>query len=369
MAIRFLNRLFTVENRHLALIAFSLFLMNQLLELSFLFAFKYQYSNLCGWDCIWYTGIVTHGYDLSPHVFANFPKGDVANWAFFPLLPMTAFVIKSSIGIVSSAYAVVITSKIFFALSIFAFIKFGLAYYPRLNPWVLGSIASFNPYVIYANAGYTESAFLLFTCLFFYFFKNKQFLIAGIMGGILSAVRLAGIFALFAIIPSWIELFQKANAKSKIALLLMALLMPLGLSIFMVYLFWLCGDALAFIHIQKAWGRTIQWPWIVLYEGLTGSPLFIYWALISVLSLAIAVYFLFHRTVELGLFLAMSTLIPLSTGLLSMPRYIFWQAPFLLFLAITVSKKSYLWKIAIALSILGMSYLYYFWPTGSNWVI
>jgi len=366
----FLINFFSATNRQVLLTTFVLFFSNQLLEFILLLLFNFSYSMLCSWDCIWYSGIVSHSYDSAPHIFDNFPKGDVANWAFFPLLPISAWFLQQIIGITSSSYSVLITSKLFFALSIFSFIKFGLAYYPKLNPWILGFVVSLNPYVIYANSGYTESAFLFFSCLFFYFFKKEYFLLAGIVGGFLSAVRLAGIFAVFAIIPRTIAQFQKNSGDSKINLILMILLMPLGLSLFMTYLYWLCGDALAFMHIQKAWGREIQFPWIVLsYEVLSGNPHRLYWALLSVFSLAIACYFLWQKNWELGLFLALNTIIPITTSLASMPRYIFWQAPFLLFLGILLSQKSYYWMIAAPFFIVGIAYLYYFWPTGLNWVI
>jgi hypothetical protein len=51
-----------------------------------------------------------------------------------------------------------------------------------------------------------------------------------------------------------------ASAWKRTDLMLAVALVPVGISIFAVYLYLHSGDALAFVHIQRAWGRAFANP-------------------------------------------------------------------------------------------------------------
>lgn len=47
---------------------------------------------------------------------------------------------------------------------------------------------------------------------------------------------------------------------------------PLGLFAYMAYLHWQIGDALAFSHVQRAWGRATGSPLDYLWTALSNMP-------------------------------------------------------------------------------------------------
>jgi hypothetical protein len=354
---------FTCENKTIIVIAILLFLINQLIELLIVFNLNENYHNLCKWDCGWYGSIVVDGYHIEPNAHE---KMDAANWAFFPFFPLAAKFLGHVIGI-SAPWALILTSKIFFLLAIFGFIKMAKAYSPSISSIIAGSVVAFNPYAIYGNVGYTESSFLFFSALFFYALKKEKYMAAGIVGAVLSSVRLAGLFALVSYVISVFLNYQKKNLNLRL-LILSCLLIPLGLAIFIAYLYWLTGDGLAFSHIQRAWGRSPSNPLNHIMQGLQGDWLSKYYALISVFAFIATLALAYKREYALAVFSLLGVVIPLSTGLVSIPRYIFWQAP-LLFMAAHVLSNKIIFSIVLPFLIVAQVILYRGWLLGGGWVI
>lgn len=301
------------------------FLANQLLELAILTSFGKSYADLCIWDCGWYTTIVNHGYDLVP---AGHDKGDAANWAFFPALPMISRAIGFFTGI-NTPYSLIITSKIFFLLSIFAFTVFCIKYNNRISIYFCAFISAFQPYAIYGNVGYTESMFLFGSCLSLIFMQQKRYISAGLSGGLLSAVRSVGI----ALCLAYAVLFLRdavTRKRDRERIIVGALLLPLGLSLYMLFLHFWVGDALAFSHIQRAWNREIQNPISVLRANWDTDSINLAYYGSALLALVSIGYHTARKRFDLAVFSLFCTLVPLSTGILSMTRYVWWQAPILL---------------------------------------
>lgn len=98
--------------------------------------------------------------------------------------------------------------------------------------------------------------------------KKEKYILMGIIGAISSATRNTGIMLVFATIPYIIVKYikeQKCESKFSIKDLFFYVikkpkfifgicLVPLGLFLFMLFLFFKTGDGLAFVHIQRAWG-------------------------------------------------------------------------------------------------------------------
>jgi hypothetical protein len=311
-------------------ITLLVFLFNQLFEFLHLYASTATYANLCDWDCGWYAGVVQNGYDLAPHAHA---KADAANWAFFPSLPIVAAII-AKLSPWTSHTALLVTSKCFFFMAIFAFIRFTALYAPRLPTWVAACVVGLHPYAIYGNVGYTESMFLFFSCVSLIALRQQRFLTAGVAGAVLSAVRPTGVFILFAVLHAVVKQMPRTGSDERIRMLLAVMLVPLGLALFMWYLHFRVGDALAFSHVQIAWERLPSNPFTHLLNGLRSQqPLDQLCAWMSITALSMTAYLAWRREYGLALFALCATLIPLSTGLLAMPRYLWWQAPLLLVVA------------------------------------
>lgn len=352
------------ENLLIFSIASLLFTANQLIEFLLIKLFKANYSDLCIWDCWWYSSLVLNHYDTEPHAH---PKMDAANWAFFPFVPIAAKILFS-ITTLSAQTSLILTSKLFFLLAIYFFTKMVRAYSPDTPYIISGSIAAFNPYAIYGNVGYTESAFLLFSSLFFYNLKKEKFIAAAMSGAILGSVRFAGIFSL----PSYLlSAFRKTKEADYpiIYFIFGALLIPIGLAAFMFYLYLLVGDALAFSNIQRAWGRIPGNPIIILYNGFLGGPWGKYWATISLMAILGAAYLAYKKMYEFAIFSILCTIIPLSTGLWAMPRYIFWQPPILFLIAYFLRKKRKIWTLFLLISTIAQGIMYMGWTSGKAWAI
>jgi len=345
------------------LIAALIFAAGQAIEFLLLSVYDKNYLSLCKWDCGWYTTIVEHGYDIEPH---GHSKGDAANWAFFPALPLIAKALFHLFGF-SAAGALIITGKVFFFLSIYWFMKLVRLYSPDVPAWLAGVTVAFSPYAIYGNVGYTEPLFLLSTCSFFCFLKRKEYVASGLCGAFLTSTRFVGLAAIFSYAIGAIKQFH-SKADSRSAILLGLLLIPLGLAIFMLMLYLVVGDSLAFSNVQRAWGRAPQNPLWIIDKGLRGSAFDVYSTVTALAALLASLALLLQRRHALMVFSLICSVVPLMTGLWSLPRYIWWQAPLLLLVAELLhrSRSAFL---AIPAALAGLWFMYFSWFSGKGFVI
>lgn len=349
------------QNKKIFLAAVVFFVINQALEFVLIAARGFSYKQLCGWDCGWYSGMVESWYDDHPHAH---PKGDAANWAFFPAFPLIAKVLN--VAGLPSWLSAVLAGKIFFLLATIYFIKFGVAYSNKAKETHLAAAVTLNPYAIYGNTGYSEPLFLLLSCIFFLNLKNNHPVRAGISAALLSATRLVGISAfLISFIYGQKEIIQ---GRHRCNIILGVFVAPLGLALFMLYLYLKTGDALAFSHIQVAWNRLPENPFHHISSGLTGKGLFKYWSLLSMSAIALGVWFAVKRNMAFAVFTLFCTLLPLATGLWAMPRYILWQAPYLLVIATCLPNRGTRFAM-LALSTVGLIYMYMSWFAGKWYVV
>jgi hypothetical protein len=324
-------------------LAILLFGANQLQEQIFLQWFAPNgFTELCQLDCHWYTNIASQGYEN-----LNLDKFDFsrkANLAFFPLFPLIGHLLSVALGL-STQTAILLTGKLFFFLSILAFMRLGVSIAPNIHPAAIGSIAAFNPYSIYGNAGYTESLYLFVTSIFFILLLRKSILGTAVAGALLSSIRLVGVVSLFSTLMAWAPHWMRWPLRMRIKAAAGIAVIPSGLLLFMLHLYLRTGDPLAFIHIQKSWGRATPTSIISLTtslaNGLTNEWwMYRYWALSGLCVLLISLIFILaKRHTAMATFSFLSTLIPLSSDCWGLARYIWWQAPVLLFIACLVCRR------------------------------
>lgn len=356
------------DNFRLLALAIVIFVANQLLEFLTLALMDQPYAGMCNWDCLWYSHTVEHGYDLEPHGQQyGHAKGDAANWAFFPLFPLLAMAIERVMPLELWS-APVLTSKLCFLASMFAFMKFARAYSPRTPPWLAGMVVAFNPYSLYGNAGYTEPLFLLLTCTSLYYLRMRRYEASGLFAALLTGTRLVGVSLAFSYAFTVIRDLRTGRDIPWQKVILGALLIPLGLALFMIFLHSRVGDAMAFSHVQRAWMREPGNPFAHLVAGFTsGVPLFAFWAAMTLAALLAIALLAYQKRMELAIFSALCTLIPLSTALWSIPRYIWWQAPILLIVAELICRRR-IWVLAMPAGIAGLVYMYAGWFSG-HWFV
>lgn len=307
----------------------------------------------CRLDCGWYRSIVTNGYDLEA---IKHQRHDAANWAFFPLFPFFSSAV-SYLLIMSPQEALVVVSKFFHFLSIFTLVSVvDYRYGQDADPYLAAALVAVNPYLIFANSGYSETMyFFLMTTSFLYLYKGEN-LKAAISTSLLTATRLVGIVTSAVVIfNTWV-----ANKNEAFVIkLYVSLLSVLGLAIFMCVLFESNGDPLAFVHIQRAWDRTFYNPlkYIIETRSYVGTNLI---SMCSMLFLAFVGYRLLKSKLKFEFFsLILASLLPLLSSLNSMPRYIFWQYPMLLGIYLIAKDnppfKAAYFTIAIIFAVLGIA--------------
>lgn len=199
------------------------------------------------WDTVWYTDIAQRGYDWKKSVGTG-PA------AFFPLFPL--FIHAGMLITHRSALSVAM------AISNVCFLG-ALIYLYRLTAWetdrevagrALLYVAAF-PTALFFFAGYTESLFLLLTVASFYHLRRRDWLLAGLFGGLAAATRVTGILL---VLPLLYDYARSKNFSVRAMLssgLLGAALVPCGLLAFSAYLQATLGDPLAFDHYQAAWQK------------------------------------------------------------------------------------------------------------------
>ncbi len=344
--------------------ALALFLLNQTFE-AMLLTFKgLAYGSLCNFDCGWYSTIVSHGYDLAPHAHLN---KDAANWAFFPAFPMIARAVQMATGW-APQISLIVASKLFFLTSLYFFMVLVREYEETVPPVLSGGILAFGPLSIYANTGYTETLYFTITCFFFMALRRQRYMLAGLLVGGMTSIKVTGGAGGLAYIADAYDSFRRGNAETRMRILLGAMLVPLGLSGFIMFLNYWIGDGLAFIHIQRAWGREMNNPFIVLWDGLTGDIVSFYLAVFALLSMGFTVKLFVNKNYAMAIFLGFSTLIPLMTGLQSIPRYVWWQVPFVFSLSLIANRYPFI-LICTPFLILGLVLYYLGWFQTLGFVI
>jgi hypothetical protein len=281
----------------------------------------------CVWDCKWYASIVDLGYMTERSVFPE--NNDMANWAFFPAFPLAAKGIQLLFDTPAWA-ALLITSKLFLWSAIFLFVLAATQRFGAQAGPLAATLVAFNPYLVYGHVGYTESLYFTLTVLGFLFLWKDKWLATGLITALLSATRLVGGGMVFSLLLAQIRKRAFSGSwEEKSGASLALLLCPLGAALFVTHLHFQMGDALAFMNVQIAWGRSFQIPLDALICALLRFNSDTYFALCAIAGLAMAVWLYRRQQFEEALFLTVSIMIPLMSNVMSMPRYVFWQFPFL----------------------------------------
>lgn len=154
--------------------------------------------------------------------------------AFFPLYPLL-------IRVGSTPYSALLISHASFFVGLYFFMKFGGA---RSLPFFLLFPTSF-----FFAAVYPESLYMALAAGTLYAIVKGRWQCAGLLGLLASATRVFGVYLL---IPAVLE-YSRVKRK-RIKDILSIGLMPVGLIVFMLYLWQRRGDPLAFFHVQPVFG-------------------------------------------------------------------------------------------------------------------
>jgi Gpi18-like mannosyltransferase len=300
-----------------------------------------------GADSGWLMNIAINGYESEP-----FNTATQHTWAYFPLYPLFWHWAAKVTGEFPLTGMALSNFFLLAALILLHGTVGAFGYEQGVADRAIFYVAAF-PASYFFSLAQTESLFLLLTVGCLYAAKRERWWLAGILGALASATRFVGVFLL---IPLGV-LYWQANRTTavdrnrdtrrvpgKIKANVVALfLVPIGLFVYMFYLKSITGDALAFAHIQLAWGHSAGFFWRPLLTYLN-DPLQVSlrWDFrllnfaAAITALAAGVVLLKKGEWALGLYASISIIVPMSYQplLQSFARYVMVIFPVFFVLAL-----------------------------------
>ena len=286
---------------------------------------------MCKFDCGWYERIALAGYGAD----AEWPPyGSLPHWAFFPLYPMLL-----RLGVAVSGEPARLAGIVLSALFLAGFMAAGAAYLRRTRqgraaPERFVVLAAVVPCGLFFTAVYTEALFAFLATLALLGLACARPGAGALAAALTSATRPTGIL----LAPVFAVRGLLRLRREGVRALLPAVIAPLGLVGYMAAQWIAVGDPLMFSHVQEYWGREWRGPQADLWEGLAAWD----WAALGtleasrsflatwgLLGLAAAAWLALRRRWAEAWLLAGCVLLPASTGLDSLPRFVACNPAFL----------------------------------------
>ena len=306
----------------------------------------------CRWDCDHYMSIARQGYG------AGINEAGGADWAFFPLVPLaTSAIVKLTALSFPSA------GTLAALLATFGASRLALPLCPSPRAYVLFCAAvALGPASLYFTIPYSESLFLLGTVMFLRALSRENYLGAGLAGMVLSASRAVGLFAAPAMLLDFVVLQQRNGVPwrqwgsalwRRPDVLLGLVVVPLGIGLFSIWLYFQMGDGLAFSHIQRHYYRDLVNPVTVVWRGLQErgeSRIHIIAFFVGAAGVVILVRRGAHAA---GMFCALAIITPLLLGPASMYRFVIALAPYWLLISAGLAQRRWLtivWLVALGVT-------------------
>ncbi|MFC1626001.1 hypothetical protein ACFL1Q_03100 [Patescibacteria group bacterium] len=179
--------------------------------------------------------------------------------AFFPAYPILIKALSAIFGTTLFSYnwEGLVISNILFFISLIVFWKVvKLNYSDKIANLAILTLLTF-PTSFYFGAVYSESLFLLTSLLTYYLYKKEKYFFSGVVGIVMTASRVYGVFVLFAIFVDFIskKLTIKKIVKDKVYWMGLSII---GIVSFMYFSWKNSGDALAFYNLQTTVGEQHQ---------------------------------------------------------------------------------------------------------------
>lgn len=285
-------------------------------------------------------------------------KGYTVNAGFFPLFPLSIHLVNFILNPSANGpfdpvqyFLAFLLVGIYFLAALIVFYKLlRIDYKADIAIWSIIFLLIFPTSFFYASI-YSESLFLLLSLLAFHFARKKGWFLAGIMGALLSATRLAGI----AILPALLYEYFKNEKNRSLGKLLLIFLTPLGLIAYAFYNLQKWGNPFYFIQAQGHFQNNRSIDSIILFPQtlfryfkilISVKPnIYEWWVAFFELSFFVFALTLFYvawkKKVRISylIFGILCFLIPASSGTFSgLPRYILTIFPLFITLALVENK-------------------------------
>ncbi|GAC1584493.1 MAG: hypothetical protein NVS3B28_05730 [Candidatus Velthaea sp.] len=282
------------------------------------------------WDAEHYLNVARYGYSGT-------------EVAFFPLYPVLIRMLGAITG--NNVIAGLIVSNVASFFGLLFFYKLAEHQYNRHVAQRATFYVSIFPTAIFFTAVYTESLFFALTVASFYYIRERRWLTAGAIAFFASLTRVEGVLLAVPFLIEWlVTLFGSGRSISQafseavkwpvdhlVRPIVGLALVPLGLAVYMGYLWVLRGDPLYFTHVQAHWGRHLAPPWVSFGHSFeliahAHNPQVIAAQVLEIAFTVLMVAVLIAGWKRLRpsylAYMAVSILIPMSTSsLMSMPRF------------------------------------------------
>ena len=306
-------------------------------------------SGLLGWDADWYVRIVRAGYEHLPWEAMR----------FFPLLPVTASVLRPLLGARVAVLLVVNAAALVAGLLLvrLAKIERGDDALAARAGWLLALL----PPAFVLTMGYAEALFVCFAVATFVGLRRERFWWAAAAGVLAGLSRPLGVLL---VVPAVIEAVRAGRRVPAIQRVVAALAPAAGMGAYFAWSWLAFGDALRPVTAQQAFdrrggfenpiGRLIEAARQLAGGTDLGSGLHLPWA-VGFLVLLVVV---FRRwPVSYGAFAAAILLVALSADNLdSLERYGLSAFPLVLALADVLRRR---WAETAAIALCGAGLVTY----------
>jgi hypothetical protein len=212
-------------------------------------------------DAVYYGQIAAGGYEAGGHDYRA---------AFFPLQPLAIHLVAPLVG-GNVAFAGLIVANLSYVVALLGIAALvgrdaeaGTARRTMLY-------LTLFPSALFLFAGYSESLFLALTVWSFVCIRRGWWWQAGTLGLLASMTRQAGVFLVLPFAWEYGSSIGWHLRKLQPSALAIGLI-PMGPVLFMLWLWRTVGDPLAFLHVQRHWGRTLAPPWSALHHALLSLP-------------------------------------------------------------------------------------------------
>lgn len=270
------------------------------------------------WDAVHYLDVAMQGYQGT-------------DMAFFPLFPALIRFVGAIVG--NHVVAGLIIANVSFFFGLLYLYKLLEHEYDRTVARRAIFYVSIFPSAVFFSAIYTESLFFMLTVASFYYMRAHRWWIAGAFGFFAAMTRVEGVLLAVPFLIEWFDEYRGDGVSSWKAVkeLIAGALIPLGLAVYMAYLWVLRGDPLYFSHVQIHWNRHFAPPWVSVIGAFSKiahatQSLTIANQTLELVFTALMVGVLIAGWRSLRpsyiAYMALSVLIPMSTSsLMSMPRF------------------------------------------------
>jgi hypothetical protein len=274
------------------------------------------------YDAGHFEGIAWSGYRPTP--------GGRSNIAFFPVYPLLMRAVGRLFGRQHATFYIagIAVSWACFVLAMVALYHLARLDLPQPRAERAVLLTMIFPFSFFYGVVYSESTFLLFAVLAFYWFRTRRWILGGVCGGLATATRVPGILLLAPL--AWLA-WQHAepNRRDRAAAALGLVLAASGFGAYCIYVYQLTGDPLEWAATLQRWGyHPGGSPWMTPigllrrlatepYRYLTTERTAVYDTLYGVTGVlfVLSIPFVWRRFgAAYGLFMLLNLWLPLSSG-------------------------------------------------------